>query len=319
MAVHVAIQPGFSIDLGGFKAMAESVYGGIQAVGVEVTSDTGHVFPADLVSIPVPTNNTVVWLTDVTYAFTDPLQPIAPVIFKVELGVWRTNNNYFPARRVTIGTATDGAGAFVGVSHVADCRTQMYTSPAWSTQDALAPSFYCHNHTAGFLGVVAGSGSGGHAAKTSSILSFFIARTTDAAGVATADGFTLIVASDYKRPQEYGAAGQLNPYAAMHIDTTRGVSYESEEISPRVGGPTPIISGTDVVEPQQCFVQTGAGIVPVYGLISLWSDYPTTGGELACANGSVFERNYVALGSELGAVVSKGTVYSAYQLAMLFE
>lgn len=317
MAVYLSTQPVFGVTDAEFRAWAGAVYAGMEAVGLVNTTDTGQVDPASVSGISL-VNNEVRYYSSKMYRFDDALQASAPVFVRVRLGIFRANHQDSPCREYAVGTATDGANGFVGPRILMECKTAIYTGRPWSGMSPLAPSFYCFNPGAGFLGVAAGVAGGGFWVLSDSVATFFVARTTDAAGGATGDGVSLIV-GNYAHGTSGGLENVTAPYTGMHLDFTSGLGPLCPDVFPRVGGSTPVVSGTDVVEPQRCYIQTGQGIKPVFALMSMWKDYPTTGGEFACANGSLLERNFVALGWQHGNRVHSGYSADMFQMAMLFE
>lgn len=317
MAVYLSTQPVFGVSVAAFQAWAGAIYAGMEATGLVNTSDTGQTDPSAVTSISL-TNNAANWLSSKMYRFDDPLQATAPIFVRVRLGIYRTNNFNSPCREVTVGAGTDGANGFVGDTIEFTSHTQIYTTVGWSGMNALAPSFYCFNADAGFLGVVAGVAAGGFGGAFDSLATFFVARSTNDSGQATGDGVTLIV-GNYGRSTSSGLAATTVPHTGRYLDFAAGPGPLCPDVFPRVGGSTPVVSGTDVVEPQRCYIQTGQGIKPVLALMSMWVNYPATGGEFACANGSIAERNYVALGWQHGNRLHSGYSADLFQPAMLFE
>lgn len=317
MAVYLSTQPVFGVAAAEFQDWAGAVYRGIEEVGLEVTADSGQVAPEDVTNIPL-TNGAYSWASNKIYAFADELQDEAPVFVKLELGIFQTNNIDYPCRRVTVGVETDGTGGFVGdtVSHTA--AVSLYSSGAWGSLNPLAPSFYCFNDDAGFLGAVSGVAAGGRNAATDTISTFFVVRTNDDSGQATDEGVTLLV-GNYGQGTAPGEASITRPFTGQYLDFTTGPGPLCPDMFPRVGGDAPVVSGTDVIEPQRCYIQTGRGVKPIFALMSMWTNYPATGGEFLCANGSISERNYVALGWQHGNRVHSGYSMTKFQMAMLFE
>lgn len=317
MAIYLSTQPVFGVTLAEFQAWAGAIYAGMEAVGLVNTGDTGQTDPADVTSVPL-INNVANWNSSKMYRFDDALQATAPIFVRVRLGTYRTNYFDFPAREIVVGTATNGANEFVGPQNSFICVPQIYSSPGWSEMNPLAPSFYCFNADAGFLGVAAGVYGGGAGGVTDSVATFFVARSTNDAGKATGEGVTLIV-GNYGRGMAGGLANITVPFTGRYLDFAAGLGPLCPDVFPRVGGSTPVTSGSDVVEPQRCYIQTGHGIKPVLSLMSMWVNYPATGGEFACANGSIAERNYVALGWQHGNRLHSGYSADLFQPAMLFE
>src|SRR5699024_2486087 len=119
------------------------------------TDDTGQLPPESVTALST-VNDQELWPCNRMYAMTDALQAVAPIFLKVEISTLRTNNSYFPMRRFTIGSATDGNNNIVGNSISMTCVVPRYSSTGWSASNPLSPSYYCSNHTAGFVGIVAG-------------------------------------------------------------------------------------------------------------------------------------------------------------------
>lgn len=318
MAIYLSTQPVFGVTPAEFQAWAGAVYAGVEAVGLKNTGDTGQTSPEAVTSISL-VNNQEHWLSSKMYRFDDALQATAPIFVQIRLGILRTNSQNFPLREVSVGSATNGANGFTGGRVTLTSATAMYSNPGWSGMSPLAPSFYCFNEEAGFLGAVAGVGAGGSGGVLESVATFFVARTTNYAGQASGDGVTLIVGNYGKGSAGSGIDAITIPYTGRHLSFASGPGPLCPDVFPRVGGSTPLISGSDVVEPQRCYIQTGQGIKPVLALMSMWVNYPATGGEFACANGSIAERNYVALGWQHGNRIHSGYSADLFQPAMLFE
>ncbi len=117
------------------------------------------------------------------YRFQDVLQATSPIYMKVEFGSGATSSNY-PNLRVTLGTATDGAGNFVGNVVGPYASTD-------NTSNSPGTGNYNSYMTAGegYFGLVfkASLFNGGF----SPVTWLFIERTYDSSAEYTADGFCL--------------------------------------------------------------------------------------------------------------------------------
>lgn len=113
-----------------FRAFVTQTESMLAASGLTRTADTGQVDPLT-VPRPATANNFSGYSV---WRFSDALQSVAPVFFKIEYGLG--GNTTAPALRVTVGTASDGAGNIVGAAStgpfvVAPTGSQTVDSKEW--------------------------------------------------------------------------------------------------------------------------------------------------------------------------------------------
>lgn len=151
-----------------FRAWGAALSAAIAATGWIKTGDTGQI---DWGTVIRPAANTAAGYE--IFRMNDSLQATAPVYLKLEYGIGGTTNG--ASVWVTIGSATDGAGNFLGATSTRSQNGQ--------TASSTAGSWICYvsgaSNRLAFFQVGVG-------ATTSFGIS--IERTKDAAGADTADG-----------------------------------------------------------------------------------------------------------------------------------
>lgn len=173
------------------KAAMQAIHNGLIATGLVQLSDTGQL---DIDALPVNASSGPAQLLAGyrIYEMVDDLTPTLRVVIKVEF--YRCNVGQLAAQFfevmvvVTVGHATDGAGAFVGPSIQAGVQT-LTTSSSRLTPPALVPSYMCwKDHT--FLMAVGIGFAQINATTGKPVMAGFavISRTRDANGVADGRG-----------------------------------------------------------------------------------------------------------------------------------
>lgn len=179
MATDTRNLPAFLANDADFRAWGSGIAAQLAAVGLVKADDTGQI---DWLTVtrPVATN---------TYAgyeiwrFDDALQATKPVFFKLEYGVSAVVDR--PALRITVCTATNGAGTPAG--QVGMLRTVI--AGASKTAGVVLPS-YCSGSPSR-LNLC----SNADANSSSLALLILVERTKNAAGEETGDGIVTYLAS----------------------------------------------------------------------------------------------------------------------------
>lgn len=158
----------------GFQAWSNTLHLAIIAAGLVNTSDTGQV---DLSTAARPGINTFAGYK--IYRFDDTMQGTRPVFLKMEYGTGA--NAAYPALRVTIGEATDGAGTLSGATLLSNFGWNLSGNATTSTVTPYTTRICAVD---GFFGCAFGLG-----AVASSVNGFLsLGRTVDSSGVANGDG-----------------------------------------------------------------------------------------------------------------------------------
>lgn len=154
-----------------FRLWGSGIAAAIQGVGFTKTGDTGQI---DFATVARPSASNFAGYE--MYAFSDTLQATLPVFIKVEYGV--TGSTATPALRVSVGTATDGAGTLSGQLSGTLSLTGMATVSASLVQQVFAAG------SSRRLTLVETD-----FATANKSLGFGVERTVDSSGNATADGY----------------------------------------------------------------------------------------------------------------------------------
>lgn len=128
----------------GYRAWVTEYEANLAIAGFVRTTDSGQIDATAIASM-VRTINTLGGYS--MWSFNDPLQSVAPIIFKVQYGSGGAVTT--PTFFLTVGTATDGAGNFVGLN-----TGQLgFFSPNYTAATTnLRNSYFTHSN--GFGGVV---------------------------------------------------------------------------------------------------------------------------------------------------------------------
>jgi hypothetical protein len=165
-------------DFRAFVAQAESM---LIACGLTRTTDAGQVDP---LTVPRPaTANAYTGYS--VWRFSDALQSVAPVFFKIEYGIGGSAT--VPSLRVTVGTASDGVGNIVG-----SAVTGPFALSPNGVQTTAPKEWFCVHNRWGF-GIAAGVLD--NTSVTTFGVGFAIQRTVSPDGEPSADAILVSAAS----------------------------------------------------------------------------------------------------------------------------
>lgn len=275
---------------GDFRLWGSLISARMAQVGWVQTADTGQV---DWATATKPATGNVFPHYEM-WRFADALQATAPVFIKVEYG--SIGGSSRPALRYTVGTATNGAGAFVGITSAAQITTTNDEDSAATSRmvtiggtNRLA---FCARHLID---------PGGYSSWF-----FSIERTKDASGTDTAEGVLLLTsyrAYDYQTFQQFywftgtsgledswntalfcpGSEAQIDAYVGPHYtDALVGLLFFSRQ------GELSQVSWNVVVLHKALTPATGYALVtlPVRGVSGTFISIPV--GQLWVRGGYVF-------------------------------
>lgn len=166
-----------------FTAWAKAISDALTAVGLLKTADTGQI---DLTTT-VTRASTNAYAGYEIRVFNDALQATAPVYIKIEYGTGGSTT--YPGIRITVGTATDGAGALTGNT------TTAYVFGA-ATADATSLASYISSD--GSYLTMAMWPAASNAGMT---VSFAISRILDDTGASTDQGINFIMTGTTTKQQ----------------------------------------------------------------------------------------------------------------------
>lgn len=157
-----------------FRAWGSAISAALAAMGLVKTADTGQI---DWASVARPAGSNAVAGFEI-WRFNDGLQATLPVFIKLEYGTGATNTGC--SWWVTVGMATDGAGALTGA-----ITTRQQTSMGTAITEGQIGLTYISGANsrivaAGFLGAASSS--------TLTAMIFGVERTKDNSGADTAEG-----------------------------------------------------------------------------------------------------------------------------------
>ena len=164
-----------------FRAWGSDISAQLLAIGLTKTGDTGQVNWATVTVVGA--YSSAVSRGYEIWAFNDPLQGTAPIVFKIEYGAAAAAQ---PVLWITVGTGSDGAGTITGA--VKSTRQSITANVANYTSGLV--SRFCYVPATGFLGMglkLNGQGS------SNGVFGIFIMRNNDTTGAATANGATLFM------------------------------------------------------------------------------------------------------------------------------
>lgn len=208
MATSAVNLPSFFGSDADFRTWAQGVHNALAAIGLVQAADTGQINLATVAKPAVV--NTVAGYE--IWRFADALQATAPVFVKVEYGTGGAVDR--PSFFITVGSGTNGAGA---INQQATARTQVQSGVS---EVAGSTKPFDVSGDTGRAFVV------GNQFPTSTLAAyaFFLDRTRDASGAATADGIV------------YGVVAQGAP-SFTTIPFTGGVpALGAQPQSPTSGG-----------------------------------------------------------------------------------
>lgn len=133
MATDLRTLPALNEGDATFRAWAQGVHAQLLACGLVVTADTGQ---ADLTTITAPVGGTG-FPGYKMYRFDDAMQATKPIFIKVEFGAGSVAARL--ALAMTVGTLTNGAGGFPGITVTPRWNGGGTVNPgATQTRDSLA-------------------------------------------------------------------------------------------------------------------------------------------------------------------------------------
>ena len=218
-----------------FRAWGSDISAQLLAIGLTKTGDTGQVNWATVTVVGA--YSSAVSRGYEIWAFNDPLQGTAPIVFKIEYGAAAAAQ---PVLWITVGTGSDGAGTITGA--VKSTRQSITANVANYTSGLV--SRFCYVPATGFLGMglkLNGQGS------SNGVFGIFIMRNNDTTGAATANGATLFMGAatgtnysiqlNFEASYEYVMNSSLNGRRVTFMRMT-GNSFEPGACA--ITGPTGI-------------------------------------------------------------------------------
>lgn len=179
-----------------FRAWGSDLSARFAAAGLVQTADTGQI---NWVTVTRPAVNTFggyeIW------RFDDSLQATSPVFVKIEYGT--SNYAAVPAIRVTVSSATNGAGTSTGLFTSARLA---YTSSTISSTITNYQSYA--THTAGFFGLAFKIGA--MAADNLTAFAFTVQRSNDNTGAPTAEAVVLTTCGTSNQATAAGQVSVIN-------------------------------------------------------------------------------------------------------------
>ena len=168
-----------------FQAWVQEVYTNLVTnCGLTQTTDTGQMAVPCASSRP-GTNTAAGYYV---FKFNDTLQSTSPIFIKLEFGTGTSASN--PQMWITIGSGSNGSGTINGTA-----GTRVACGPGAALLSTVTNyvSRYCYNTTQGFLGMV--FKIGGISTSNDTVFGFFVFRSVNSAGNATADSVMLLTNS----------------------------------------------------------------------------------------------------------------------------
>lgn len=231
-----------------FRAWGSGISGAWKAAGLVQTADTGQI-DWGLASRGTESAGFEFIIGYEMYRLNDALQATAPVFIKIEYGVMvagPTNGGYPPGHPVlyaTVGTATDGAGAFTGTlitSRVKFIGTNGSTANAATVANAGIASGGSQIYASGdgsYVALSVGAQSTAqptinwvYANQPMSFPAFLIVeRSRDSGGVATGDG--VVMMTSFWRPEgSYGSTHATTPSPTSQFLSFTGATVGAQGI-----------------------------------------------------------------------------------------
>lgn len=178
------------------------------------------------------------------YRLSDVLTTTHPIYIKIWISVgwkaWTTNGGIFPKFNITVGTATDGTGNFVGATtsgYFAIGTGATYSSNQYAPVGFQ--SFAASSHDKGFVGICFNAGKRGFivtspANQMFSDLGFFIERIPNPDGTPSTKGYTLFTPEQSivrSSSESYGHTEASIMVAKTHL-FDGGVTYVANQGMP---------------------------------------------------------------------------------------
>lgn len=204
-------------------------------LGVTQTSDTGQINPAT-VTIPGGANTSAGYVIG---RFNDTLQSTAPIFFKLEFGTAAAVAD--PQMWITVGTSSNGSGTIGsgGGGAVSTRCTALTGGVAASISTAYTSRYvYLGTTQCGLLGLMFKYGAVG-GVTTNTIGGFFIFRSSDSSGNATASSIGILAIT----------TGAFNPGSASSNGCEQMISFANSALIP-----TTPATGWEAVTPAQNWI-----------------------------------------------------------------
>ena len=180
-----------------FRAWGSDLSARFAAAGLVQTADTGQI---NWVTVTRPT--TLTFAGYEIWRFDDALQATSPVFIKVEYGT--ANSTAVPAIRVTVSSATNGAGTSTGLFTSARLA---YTGSSTISSTITNYQSYA-THTAGFFGLAFKIGA--MVADSLTMFAFTVQRSNDNTGAPTADAVVLTTCGTSNQATAAGQVSVIN-------------------------------------------------------------------------------------------------------------
>ena len=289
----------------GFRAWGSDFAAKVVAAGLTQTADTGQINWASVVRAGVNADAGYE-----TYYLTGTLHATAPIYIKFYYGTGSVST--IPRLRYEIGTGTNGSGTITGT---AKTGVQQGSASGPSSTVVAYQNYVCANE--GFFGFVLRANSIG---GNTSFSGGAIVRTTNAAGVWTADGALCWFSTN----------GTNTNYAG-----TQSLQFSGTPVAY-----TPVSQGS-LAQTAQCYCPgaptsssiTGSGDTQLYCMWGLFNNQATPftgmggyflteaseGTTFTCTVKGSTSRTYIALGRQNGQVVANAANPTSFGAAMLWE
>lgn len=188
-----------------FRVWGSDLSSKFAAAGLVQTADTGQINWAT-----VTRPGAIAFAGYEIWRFADALQAAAPVFVKVEYGT--SNNAATPALRLSVGTATNGAGTLTGL---VTSQLLSYAATTLASTTTNYPSYI--THSPGFFGLAfkLGAASGG----TLSLMGFTVQRSVNNSGTPTATAVMLITGGGSNQETSPSLVSMIN-YATSQVTNT---------------------------------------------------------------------------------------------------
>lgn len=188
-----------------FRAWGSDLNARFAAAGLVQTTDTGQI---NWTTVARPAS--LAFAGYEIWRFNDSLQSAAPVFIRVEYGT--SNNAGTPALRLSIGTATNGAGTLTGL---VTSTLLSYAATTLASTSTNYPSYA--THSPGFFGLAykLGAATGG----VLSLMGFTVQRSVNNVGTPTATAVMLITSGASNQETSVGLVAVIN-YATSQVNNS---------------------------------------------------------------------------------------------------
>lgn len=271
-----------TVDLSGFttdakfRAWGSAASAALAAAGLTRAADTGQIdWPT--VTKPTTTNTKAgyeIW------EFNDSLQPTRPIVIRVDYGSNSIASGNGPTTWLTVGTASDGAGAVSGVG-MAVVQAGGPSSPTAANTSSMVGAAY--STSAGALTFFAGlqysPGSPYHGGL------WCVSRTCDSSGAPTGDGVVT-----YKHTSSTNANASI-----VCASYNPALNFNSRNVGSGSLAPSASISSGDTLQLYRNYaiIPTAA---PILGAVSYYSTDIANYTTFAAAPFGSTSHTYIALG-----------------------